>query len=135
MAVEATYNNMNIFPQQIITNIYQGNNYGYDNSFGTMAEDLLPFNQSVIEAKNSMKAESGLTYNNFPSAPRKRSRDSMNELNQVIVSQQHSHVHEFEQNFPIQMQQQQLEIDQIIAQHVSNKSASYIALVCTYIFS
>ncbi|XP_074331812.1 BOI-related E3 ubiquitin-protein ligase 1-like [Apium graveolens] len=112
MAVEARYINMNIFPQQIITN-----NYGYDNSFGAMAEDLLPFNQSVIEAKNSMKAESGLTYNNFPSHPRKRSRDSMNELNRVIVPQQHSHVHDFEHNFPVQMQQQQLEIDQIIAQH------------------
>lgn len=104
-------------------NLNQGNNYGYDNSFGTMAEDLLPFNQSVIEAKNSMKAESGLTYNNFPSAPRKRSRDSMNELNRVIVPQQHSHIYELEQNFPMQMQrQQQLEIDQIIAQHVSEKN-------------
>ncbi|KAK1375694.1 E3 ubiquitin-protein ligase BOI [Heracleum sosnowskyi] len=121
MAVEARRINMNIFPQQIITNrefvnLNQGNNF--DNSFGIMAEDLLPFNQSVIEAKNSMKAESGLTYNNFPSAPRKRSRDSMNELNRVIVPQQHSNIYEFEQNFPIHIQQQQqLEIDQIIAQH------------------
>lgn len=114
----------------------QGNNYGYnENNFGTMAENLLPFNQSVIEAKNSMKSESGLTYNNFPSAPRKRSRDSMNEFNRVIVPQQHSHLHDFEQNFPIQIQQQQLEIDQIIEQHVSNISSLYLSFVYIYLFT
>ncbi|KAL8108607.1 BOI-related E3 ubiquitin-protein ligase 1-like [Apium graveolens] len=128
MAVEARH--MNIFPQQIITNrecmnMNQVNNYGYnDNNLGTvifdgttMAENLLPFNQSVYcEATNSMKAESGLTYN-LPSVPRKRSRDSMNELHPVIVPQKQSHLHDSQQSLPIQMHQQCLEIDQIIAQH------------------
>lgn len=106
-------------------NTNQVYNYGYnDNNLGTMnfdgttmADNLLPFNQSLYcEANNSMKAESGLTYN-LPSVPRKRSRDSMNELHRVIVPQKQPRLQDFQHNLPIQMQQQRLEIDQIIAQH------------------
>lgn len=111
-------------------NTNQVYNYGYnDNNLGTMnfdgttmADNLLPFNQSLYcEANNSMKAESGLTYN-LPSVPRKRSRDSMNELHRVIVPQKQPRLQDFQHNLPIQMQQQRLEIDQIIAQHVSRST-------------
>lgn len=100
-------------------NTNQGNNFGYNhnNLATTMADNSSPFNQSLYcEPNNSMKADSGLTYN-LPSVPRKRSRDSMNELHPVTVPQKHSHLQDFQQNFPIQMHQQRLEIDQIIAQH------------------
>ncbi|KAL1833894.1 hypothetical protein ACET3Z_003545 [Daucus carota] len=128
MAVEARHSNL--FPQQIITNrqymnTNQVNNYGYnDSNLGgmiyngtTMAENLLPFNQSIYcEPNNSMKAESGLTYN-LPAVTRKRSRDSMSELHRVIMPQKHSNFPDFQSFLPVQMQQQHLEIDQIISQH------------------
>ena len=107
-------------------NTNQVNNYGYnDSNLGgmiyngtTMAENLLPFNQSIYcEPNNSMKAESGLTYN-LPAVTRKRSRDSMSELHRVIMPQKHSNFPDFQSFLPVQMQQQHLEIDQIISQHV-----------------
>lgn len=140
MAVEAKH--MNIFPQQIREHMHtnQLNNYGYtDTNLGAMifhgtamADSLLPFNQYLYcEPNNSVKAESGLTCN-LPSVSRKRSRDSMNELHRVILPQKLSHLQDFQHNLPIQMHQQRLEIDQIIAQHVSHSTLTFFIAMNMY---
>lgn len=88
------------------------------------------------QAKTSMnQAESGLTYNNLISAPRKRSRDTlMNEFNNFTIPQQKklssgissSFV---DQDIAFQIQQQQSEIDRFIAQHVSFKSLPFLIVL------
>lgn len=97
--------------------------------------NLMALYQSHIcdQAKTSMnQAESGLTYNNIISAPRKRSRDSfMNEFNNFTVPQQKKLSSGLtspflDQDIAFQIQQQQSEIDRFIAQHVSfNSTISY----------
>lgn len=90
---------------------------------GTVPDNLLPLNQSPvcdsIPAKVCMKADSGVTYN--LSASRKHLRDSMMTN---FVTPQKNNLNEFssflgdEISHHIQ-QQQQLEIDNIIAHHVN----------------
>lgn len=94
----------------------------------TMVEPVLPFCQTFdcnqISAKTSMdKADSGLTSYNIP-PPRKRSRDSIHDLDNAFspVSQKNklSGFSSFsDQDILFQLQQQQSEIDRYIAQHVS----------------
>ncbi|KAK9267122.1 hypothetical protein L1049_009541 [Liquidambar formosana] len=134
MAVEARH--LNLFPSQyyitnrdfINTNQGNANIYNTQMESGfplarTMPETLLPLYQSVVcdsvPAKTSMKSESGLTYN-LP-APRKRSRDSFDELNAFNVSQKNNRT-EFSSSFlgediSFQIQQQQSEIDSVIVDH------------------
>ncbi|KAM7524673.1 hypothetical protein LguiA_014575 [Lonicera macranthoides] len=132
MAVEAT--NLSFYPSQLITNgdftnsNQQQNVYMYNTQMGTgpmftgtVPDNLLPLNQSPvcdsIPAKVCMKADSGVTYN--LSASRKHLRDSMMTN---FVTPQKNNLNEFssflgdEISHHIQ-QQQQLEIDNIIAHH------------------
>lgn len=124
-------------------NSNQGKMYGYNNTqMGsgaiynpTMVENFLPYNhQSMvcdsIQGKTSMKAESGLTYN-LPVASRKRARDSMinNQINSSVIAttqkNNNNNLYDFssviaDENLSLQLHQQQLEMDLIIAQHVSH---------------
>ena len=81
---------------------------------GAIAETFLPMYQSSFcDAKAPVKADSGLTYN-IP-VPRKRSRDWMSNQQSVFdVSSL------FCEELSLQMQQQQLEIDRLIAENVRN---------------
>uniref|UniRef100_A0A5B6ZNU6 RING-type E3 ubiquitin transferase n=1 Tax=Davidia involucrata TaxID=16924 RepID=A0A5B6ZNU6_DAVIN len=127
MAVEAQH--MNLFPPQLlITNrdfikINEANASIYNTQMdsglpfaGAMPETLLPLHQSLVcdsvPAKTSMKADSGLTYN-LP-APKKRSRDSFNQFNANNLSEFSTFPYE---DISFQIQQQQLEIDDIVANH------------------
>ncbi|KAL2474119.1 putative BOI-related E3 ubiquitin-protein ligase [Forsythia ovata] len=138
MAVEAR--NFNPFPSQFIpnrdlVNPNQGNAFAYNTQMGSsavplassMPETLLPIYQSFDSgpAKTSVNTDSGLTYNLPPSAaPRKRSRESMNQLyatSNFGAPQKNNYISQFpsfvgEEILP-QMQQYQLEIDSIISQH------------------
>lgn len=96
---------------------------------GTTTETLLPVYGSGItdsfpvKPHNTVKAESGLTYN-LP-VSRKRNRDSIDPL----ISYQNTQNHQNDLNrssftflgedISLQIQHQQLEIDNYIAQHVS----------------
>lgn len=89
-------------------------------------QTMLPFYQTFdcnpISTKTSMdKADSGLTYN-IP-APRKRQRDSINDLDAFFPVSQKQKLSGFssflDQDIIFQLQQQQSEIDRFIAQHVS----------------
>lgn len=85
----------------------------------TMHESLLPFYQSNVCDPN--KADSGLTYN-IP-LQRKRSRDFTSELISLPVSQKNKLSTEsssFLDQVLFQFQNQQSEIDRILAHHVSN---------------
>ncbi|KAL6567190.1 hypothetical protein OROGR_000858 [Orobanche gracilis] len=147
MAIEARH--LNLFPSQLIqdrqlVNHYnQGNviNSAYSNSqpmcfIGLpLAGASLPENRhfyqspeaaacdSVIQAKTSVNTDSGLTYN-IP-APRKRSRDSTNQLYAVPnypAPEKHISVSQLpcfvggEDIFP-HVQQYQREVDSIVSQH------------------
>jgi len=94
-----------------------------------MPETLLSFYQSSLgcdpgSAKASNKDDSGLTYN-VPAvvAPRKRSRDSINDNFDAFHASQKTKVCPFssfiDQDIIFQIQQQQSEIDRFIAEHVS----------------
>lgn len=89
-------------------------------------QTMLPFYQAFdcnpISTKTSMdKADSGLTYN-IP-APRKRQRDSINDLDAFSLVFQKQKLSGFssllDQDIIFRLQQQQSEIDRYIAQHVS----------------
>lgn len=98
---------------------------------GIPAAAALPENQSFyqpvmcdsVQAKTSVNTDSGLTYN--VSAPRKRSRDSYNQLYAVpnfTAPQKNNSISQLpsfagEDTLP-QIQQYQFEIDAIISQHV-----------------
>ncbi|XP_059625116.1 BOI-related E3 ubiquitin-protein ligase 1-like [Cornus florida] len=134
MAVEARH--LNLFPPQLTTNrdfikTCEANTNIYNTQIGseipfngTMPETILPaFHQyslvcDTVPAKTSMKADSGLTYNLPP--PRKRSRDSMNQFNTFLVPQK-TNLSDFSssigENIPLQIMQQQFEIDHIISEH------------------
>ncbi|CBI29058.3 unnamed protein product, partial [Vitis vinifera] len=118
MAVEAPH--VNLFPSQPITNrsFPNTNNGNYHTLIqsdlplaGAIAETFLPMYQSSFcDAKAPVKADSGLTYN-IP-VPRKRSRDWMSNQQSVFdVSSL------FGEELSLQMQQQQLEIDRLIAEN------------------
>ncbi|CAI9784928.1 unnamed protein product [Fraxinus pennsylvanica] len=134
MAVEAR--NFNLFPSQFMpnsgfVNSNQGNAFAYSTQMessavpllSSMPENLLPIYQSLdsTPAKTSLNTDSGLTYN-LPPAPRKRSRESMNQLydacNFGAPQENNSISPSFvgEEVLP-QIQQYQLEIDCIISQH------------------
>ena len=90
----------------------------------TMPESVLQFYQNLdcnpISAKTSMdKADSGLTYN-IP-APRKRPRDSIYDFDAFSPVSQKNKLSGFstfvDEDFILQYQQQQSEIDSYIAQH------------------
>ncbi|KAA8537134.1 hypothetical protein F0562_029640 [Nyssa sinensis] len=115
MAVEARH--MNLFPPQVLISnrdfikTNEADAQIYDSHMGsalpfagTMPETLLPF--------PVMKADSGLTYN-LP-APRKRSRDSFNQLNANLYELS---TYPCEEDVSFLIQQQQLEIDNIVAKH------------------
>lgn len=87
-------------------------------------QTMLPFYQAFdcnpISTKTSMdKADSGLTYN-IP-APRKRQRDSINDLDAFSLVFQKQKLSGFssllDQDIIFRLQQQQSEIDRYIAQH------------------
>ncbi|KAL6198605.1 hypothetical protein ACLB2K_028394 [Fragaria x ananassa] len=139
MAVEAQHHHPSVFvPSQLMpnrdfikSNQANGNMYNNQMDSGLLAasmpeNNLMALYQSHIcdQAKTSMnQAESGLTYNNIISAPRKRSRDSfMNEFNNFTVPQQKKLSSGLtspflDQDIAFQIQQQQSEIDRFIAQH------------------
>ncbi|KAL0442344.1 UNVERIFIED_CONTAM: E3 ubiquitin-protein ligase BOI [Sesamum latifolium] len=139
MAVEATH--LNLFPSQLIPdgNLLNPSNQGpvasaYNSQqmrfLGIPFPAALPENQSLyqplvcdsVQAKTSVNTDSGLTHN-IP-APRKRSRDSVNQLYATAnypAPQKNNCVPQFP-SFPgedvlPQIQQYQLEIDTIISQH------------------
>ncbi|KAJ6727870.1 BOI-RELATED E3 UBIQUITIN-PROTEIN LIGASE 2-RELATED [Salix koriyanagi] len=141
MAVEARH--LNLFPPQLlssreITNPIEANTNMYSNQMGygvplsggtttTTAETLLPMYSSVItdsiSRKTPIKSESGLTYNVVP-VQRKRSRDSM--INPLLsyptpVAQSNKTCAAFSflgQDLSFQIQQQQLDIDCLVSQHM-----------------
>ncbi|KAI4296980.1 hypothetical protein L6164_036893 [Bauhinia variegata] len=134
MAVEAHH--INLFPSQLLANreiIKHGNLLNADlynaqmdsalplpTTTAALPESLLAFYQSSFgDAKASMnKADSGLTYH-VP-APRKRSRDLITELNALPISQKSkisSQSAFLDQEIVYQIQQQQTEIDRLIAHH------------------
>ncbi|KAF8412720.1 hypothetical protein HHK36_000689 [Tetracentron sinense] len=136
MAVESRH--LNIFPSQMlanreIMNAIESNANFYNTQMGfggaplsgTTLETLLPFYNSVISdsvpattTTTTMKADSCLTYN-LP-VSRKRSRDSSNSLNAFPVPQKDYRCASFSflgEDISLHIQQQQLEIDWIVAQH------------------
>ncbi|KAK7362496.1 hypothetical protein VNO77_04611 [Canavalia gladiata] len=126
MAVEAPH--MNLFPSQLLTNreMMKPNHSFYNAQIdgampipSAMPESLLAFHQSTLCDPNSMnKSDSGLTYH-IP-LPRKRSRDSLAESNALPVAQKNklsSQPSFLDQDLLFHFQNQQSEIDRIIAQH------------------
>lgn len=138
MAVEAPHTNLN-FTSHLLTNrdfakVNQANMSFYNTQMDSglvfnepMPETLLSFYQSSlgcdpVSAKASNKDDSGLTYN-VPAvaAPRKRSRDSINDNFDAFHASQKTKVCPFssfiDQDIIFQIQQQQSEIDRFIAEH------------------
>ncbi|KAL6975084.1 RING-type E3 ubiquitin transferase [Sarracenia purpurea var. burkii] len=137
MAVEARHHNL--FPSQLVGNkemmrVIDGNlnvynaqiGYGLPPLSGTTTDTLLPMYSSSITdslpAKTTMKADSGLTYA-LPIS-RKRSRDSINPLisfpNGQILNHSNNGCGSYiflGEDISLQIQQQQFEIDSLIAQH------------------
>ncbi|XP_042519321.1 probable BOI-related E3 ubiquitin-protein ligase 3 [Macadamia integrifolia] len=146
MAVEARY--LNLFPSQLLgnremMNMIGNNNNIYNTQMGlgaipfstatTTAETLLPFYNSVMAdpvtaTTTTLKADSGLTYNNIPvSISRKLSRDSSmvalpcspkdNNNNNRSSCSSVAPLSFLGEDITFQIQQQQLEIDRFVAQH------------------
>ncbi|CAI9773334.1 unnamed protein product [Fraxinus pennsylvanica] len=136
MAIEAR--NFNLFPSQFIpnrdlVNSNHGDALAYNTQMGSsavplassMPETLFPIYQSFYSApaKTSVNTGSGLTYN-LSASPRKRSRESMNQLyatSNFGEPQKNSGISQFpsfvgQETLP-QIQQYQLEMDSIISQH------------------
>ncbi|TKY72335.1 BOI-related E3 ubiquitin-protein ligase 1 [Spatholobus suberectus] len=131
MAVEASY--MNLLPSQLLTNreIIKSNqhhhqlnsDYMYNTQMNsalplpaTMPESLLSFYQSTFCDPN--KADSGLTYH-IP-LQRKRSRDFTTELTSLPAHQKNKISSEpsfLNQEILYQLQNQQSEIDRVLAHH------------------
>ena len=97
-------------------------------SSAIVPETFLPlYDQSPIREANKSstnKADSGLTYYNINSAPRKRPRDSINELNNGFSIPQKTKLCATESPFldsdiVLQIHQHQSEIDRFVSQHVS----------------
>lgn len=117
-------------------NIYNNSQMGYGMpllSGTTTAETLLPAYNSVIvdsvsaktAASAAMKSDSGLTYNYNLPLPRKRSRECMN-MNPFVsypcapITPKSCGSFSFlGEDISLQIQQQQLDIDRLISQHVS----------------
>ncbi|KAG6755481.1 hypothetical protein POTOM_041307 [Populus tomentosa] len=138
MAVEAR--RLNLFPPQLIssreiTNPIEANTNMYNTQMGygvplsggtptTTAETLLPMYSSVvtdsISHKTPINSDSGLTYN-VP-VQRRRPRDSINPLLSyptLVQSNETSAPFSFlGQDLSFQIQQQQLDIDCLVSQHM-----------------
>ncbi|CAL5346530.1 unnamed protein product [Camellia sinensis] len=128
MAVEARH--LNFFPPQLITNRDLVNNNGgiagtYETQMGSgvdfagaCPETLFPFHQSLVWDSVPVKAESGVTYN-VPALSRKRCRS--NSRNQMMSNFRvpQSELSSFlgREDIPLQIHQQQLDIDFVVAQH------------------
>ncbi|GMJ05389.1 BOI-related gene 3 [Hibiscus trionum] len=120
-----------------------GNLYPAEMGYGvpTAAEGLLPLYNSLVNdrkavtaaAAATMKSESSLTYNNVLPLPRKRSRDSINPIlsfPSLVQQQQRQQPHGNNNNkacspfsflghdISLHMEQQQLDIDHLISQHM-----------------
>lgn len=128
-------------PIQGNTNLYSAQiGYGVPLSTGGVAaEALLPtYNSvntdSIMPPKTSttatMKSDSGLTYNVPISLPRKRSRDSINNINPPFSSYLTAPANYknscgpfsfLGEDISLRVQQEQFDVDRIIAQHVSAK--------------
>ncbi|XP_019183530.1 PREDICTED: probable BOI-related E3 ubiquitin-protein ligase 3 isoform X2 [Ipomoea nil] len=136
MAVEAR--RLNILPAQLLTretmndiqgngNLYAASAVGYGTaplSGNPIAEPLFPMYCSLaidsFPAKNAMKSDSGLTYGLPPS--RKRSREEANPLISYPAFQNTSNrcgsFSFLGEDISLQIQQQQLEVDRFIVQHM-----------------
>ncbi|KAL9366220.1 hypothetical protein Peur_037419 [Populus x canadensis] len=137
MAVEARH--LNLFPPQLLSNRemmmnpIEADTYMYNAQMGygvplsgttTTAETVLPMYSSVITDsiphKTQIKSESGLTYN-LP-VQRKRPRDSINPLLSYPISVQSTKTCTpfsfLGQDLSFQIQQQQLDTDCLISQHM-----------------
>ncbi|KAL6314988.1 hypothetical protein AAG906_029211 [Vitis piasezkii] len=118
MAVEARH--INLFPSQFIPNKRQvmgsldGNGVVYGSQVGQrglVSENLMvPFYSSAFADPAPAKADSGLTYN-LPVA-RKRARD------ESVMMSFPGNFSFLGQDISLQIQQQQLEIDRFISQHM-----------------
>ncbi|KAI4323177.1 hypothetical protein L6164_022804 [Bauhinia variegata] len=138
MAVEARH--LNLFPPQLlgnreIMNPIEANFNLYNTQMGfsvplsgtnATTETLLPAYNSLIadsaaQKTAAMKSDSGLTTYNV-SVPRKRSRDSINPfLSYPNTAQSHKNCGSFSflgEDISLQIQQQQLDLDGLIAQHM-----------------
>ncbi|GMJ09991.1 BOI-related gene 3 [Hibiscus trionum] len=146
MAVEARH--LTLFHPQFLGNREtmnpmeaNGNLYRTEMGYGVpttvaAAEGLLPFYNSLVNdqklaaaAATAMKSESSLTYNNVLPLPRKRSRDSINPTIPFPspVQQLHGNNNNSKtcspfsflgHDFSLQMEQQQLDIDLLVSQHM-----------------
>ncbi|KAF2317659.1 hypothetical protein GH714_039490 [Hevea brasiliensis] len=135
MAVEARH--LSLFPPQLlgnreIMNHVEANSNIYNTQMGygiplsgttTTTETQLPMYSSVITdsipQKTPIKSESGLTYN-LP-MPRKRPRESISPLLSYPTPQPNKTASPFSflgQDFSLQIEQQQLDIDRLISQHM-----------------
>lgn len=93
---------------------------------GITTDSLLPFytNNSVPVdwmPEATMKADSGLTYNNNNNNIRKRSRDPVADYNNItrkLCRTNNCSVSFLGEDLSLQLQQQQLETDRLIAQHM-----------------
>lgn len=103
------------------------NVYGVPLMSGTMTETFVPvYGSGIIDsfpAKNycAVKAESGVTYN-LPFS-RKRARDSVTPMLSLPNNQNMDYLNPYtflDEDLSRQIQYQQFEIDQLIAQHVRN---------------
>ncbi|EEF48811.1 probable BOI-related E3 ubiquitin-protein ligase 3 [Ricinus communis] len=136
MAVEAGH--LNLFPPQLLgnremMNQVEANTNIYNTQMGyrlplsgttSTTETLLPIYNSVITdsfpQKTPIKSESGLSYNHLP-MQRKRSRESINPLLSYPTPQPNktaSPLSFLGQDISLQIQQQQLDIDHLISQHM-----------------
>ncbi|KDP25113.1 hypothetical protein JCGZ_22648 [Jatropha curcas] len=139
MAVEARH--LNLFSPQLlgnreIMNPSEANMNMYNSQMGyrlplsgttTTTETLLPMYSCVIAdsipQKTPIKSESGLTYNHLP-MPRKRPRDSINPLLSYPTHQPNNKTGSgspfsfLGQDLSLQIQQQQLDIDHLVSQHM-----------------
>lgn len=129
MAVEARH--PSFFPTNIDPNIspYNGG-YGFPPLSGTTAESFVPMynNHSAaiagvtdsFLAKAAGKADSGLTYPNHFPISRKRLRETINPTVTTSQTQNANRCGSFTflgEDVSLQIQQQQLEMDRLVAQH------------------
>ncbi|KAL4310774.1 hypothetical protein GQ457_01G003000 [Hibiscus cannabinus] len=132
-------------PTEASGNLYPAE-MGYGYGVPTAAEGWLPLYNSLVNDQKAvaavaaagtgmMKSESSLTYNNVLPLPRKRSRDSINPILSFpsLVQQQQPHGNTNNKacspfsflghDISLHMEQQQLDIDHLISQHMEKMRA------------
>ncbi|KAK2971992.1 hypothetical protein RJ640_005012 [Escallonia rubra] len=146
MAVEARH--LSLFPPQLlgsreVMNAIEGNGnlygqpvgYGMPPLSGTTTETLLPmYGSDSVPAKTAMKSDSGLTYALPVSRKRPRDQSAINPFVSFPITAHQNPNHQnrtgpftfLGEDISLQIQQQQLEIDRFIAQHVSIQSLLHI---------